>query len=235
MLNDREAYSNLLLDEIKHPESAAARLKAVDDYVKANKGKDDKIAALSETIRSLPVEERQKLAGDAKQEISKTLAGQQKVKHREEFEAKEAKETFDFNIQKYAHLYQSLTGNAPDLNALAEKAADKITYKDAEKPQAAADIRKNLADMAQTTAYAPKHLIESSTPEKAQADLISIMASYESQKRGRAKEAAERKEYIAYISARQKAVYDIVSATLDNKKENQLSAAVVNKLKGNAR
>ena len=64
MLNDREAYSNLLLDEIKHPESAAARLKAVDDYVKANKGKDDKIAALSETIRSLPVEERQKLAGD---------------------------------------------------------------------------------------------------------------------------------------------------------------------------
>lgn len=229
--NDREAYSELLLKEIKSPENDAARLQAVNDYVKANNGKDDKIAALTATIRALPAADREKLAADAKQDMAKTLAGQQKVRHRQAYEENEAKETFDFNVQKYAHLYQSLTGKEPDMDALVAKAADKVTYKDDEKAQAAADIRKNLSEMNKTDAHAPAHMIASYTPEKAQADLVGILSSYESQKRGRAKEAEENKEYIAYITARQKAVCDIIANASDNK----MNAAVMNKLKGNAR
>ena len=136
--NDREAYSELLLKEIKSPENDAARLQAVNDYVKANNGKNDKIAALTATIRALPAADREKLAADAKQDMAKTLAGQQKVRHRQAYEENEAKETFDFNVQKYTHLYQSLTGKEPDMDALVAKAADKVTYKDDEKAQAAA-------------------------------------------------------------------------------------------------
>lgn len=231
LLNDRDAYDALLLKEIKSPENDAARLQAVNDYVKVNGQDAAKTAALTAVIRALPAADRAKLAADAKQDMAKTLAGQQKVRHREAYEAAEAKETFDFNVQKYADLYRSAAGKEPDMDALIAAAAAKVVFNDAEKAQAAADIRKNLAEMNKTNAYAPAHMIASYTPEKARAELVGILASYETQKRGRAKEAEENKEYAACITARQKAVCDIIA----NASESKMNAAVMSKFKGNAR
>ena len=224
LLNDRKAYNAALLDEIKNSKDTAARLEALNDYVKANK---DNTADLKAVVAGLSAEDRAALTAAAKNDIAKTAAGQQKVAYRKQYEAKEAKETFDFFYQKEKAIYQAITGKPVDEEAVIKQAAALVAPAQTPEQLAKSEeaIKKNIADIKAEDVKAPKHNVENDKPADLIDSMAGMLASYEKTLRHRVIKDKEHAEYMAYVTDRQKAVYDILSG-----KETANIAALAKKM-----